>query len=291
MKKFKDIVLIIFVYSLFLFLLSCGKKTTEPSIVSLSEMTYISGGAFTMGDTKDQGHSDERPTHRITVSPFYIDKYLVTRKEYDTLTGSQSYSDTSVEKNPAPTNWYCAIRFCNLRSIKEGLTPVYIINDSTDPADWGDFPPPGWDYSAWDIAICNWDANGYRLPTEAEWEYAARGGVDDPDYLYSGSDNLADVAKIPSHNPYPVGTRAANGLGIYDMSGCVYELCWDWYDEDYYQNSPSRNPKGPASGPGRVIRGGSWRSSESRCRVAYRTHTGINQASRTVGFRVCRSAN
>ena len=294
MKRLKNIALIVFVLSLTVLIFSCGKKTTEPEIPSIDGMVYVPGGTFTMGDTRGQGSSDELPTHSVTLNSFLIGKYQVTQGEYQAVMGSNPASSYGVGSNYPVyyVSWYDAITYCNLRSINEGLTPVYSISGSTNPANWGSIPSS--DNATWNAAICNWNANGYRLPTEAEWEYAARGATNSPDYLYSGSDTIGNVAWYDGNSgsgTHPVGGKAANGLEIYDMSGNVYEWCWDWYDASYYSSRASNNPKGPASGSYRVLRGGSWGSNDYFCRVAFRFNYSPASRSYYIGFRVCRSVN
>lgn len=248
-----------------------------------------------MGDTRGGGSSEELPTHSVTLNSFYMGTYEVTQAEYSQyMQPSSSWSGSYGLGDSYPAyyvSWYAILKYCNLRSMAEGLTPVYSISGSTNPANWGNVPSSN--NSTWNAAICNWNANGYRLPTEAEWEYAARGATNDPDYLYSGSDDINAVAWYSGNNsPYgskPVGTKAPNGLGLYDMSGNVWEWCWDWYGSSYYSSSPSSNPTGPASGSYRVKRGGSWGPGADYCRVAYRYYHDPNYSYITFGFRLCRA--
>jgi len=232
------------------------------------DFVFIPGGTFTMGRTTGSGGSDELPTHSVTLNSFYMGKYEVTQAEYaQYMQPSSSWSSNYGLGDNYPAyyvSWYAILKYCNLRSIAEGLTPVYTISGSTDPADWGSVPTSS--NSTWNAAICDWSANGYRLPTEAEWEYAARGASNDPDYLYSGSDDI-----------------------IYDMSGNVYEWCWDWYGSSYYSSSPSNNPTGPASGSYRVKRGGYWNGSALYCRVASRYGSIPGHSYYAFGFRLCRA--
>ncbi len=254
---------------------------------------FVPGGTFTMGDTRGGGEDNELPTHSVTLSPFFIGKYEVTQAEYTAIMGSNPAHDYGVGDNYPVyyVSWYSILKYCNLRSLAEGLTPVYTISGSTNPAIWGDVPT---DYNtAWNAAICNWNANGYRLPTEAEWEYAARGATNNPDYLYSGSDDINAVAWYGGNdNPYgskPVGTKAPNGIGTYDMSGNLWEWCWDW--GDYYNSAPQTNPTGPASGDYRLLRGGGWYYYAYVCRVAGRLGNYPFFSYYLYGFRLCRAIN
>ncbi|PKN78217.1 MAG: hypothetical protein CVU48_08940 [Candidatus Cloacimonetes bacterium HGW-Cloacimonetes-1] len=226
---------------------------------------FVPSGTITMGDTRGSGQSNELPTHSVSLNSFFMSKYEVTQGEYQNVMGSNPASGYGVGASYPVynVNWYAAITYCNLRSISEDLTPVYTISGSTNPASWGTVPLS---YNAtWDTAICNWSANGYRLPTEAEWEYAARGGTNTPDYLYSGSDDINAVAWYDGNNTpsgsKQVGTKSQNFLGIYDMSGNEWEWCWDWYVS--YSSSPANNPTGPSGGSYRVFRGGGWSVSQT----------------------------
>lgn len=254
------------------------------------QMVYVPGGSFTMGDTRGGGNSSELPTHSVTLNSFYLDKYQVTQAEYAAIMASNPASGYGVGDNYPVyyVSWYSAMKYCNLRSMSEDLTPVYSISGSTNPSTWGTVPTS--DNSIWNAAICNWTANGYRLPTEAEWEYAARGAINDPDYLYSGSDDLNAVGWYSGNNsPFgtkPVGSKAPNALGLYDMSGNLWEWCWDWYGS--YSSSPSNNPTGPNSGSLRMIRGGYWGNNAYYCRVASRSSYDPYYTGNGIGFRLCR---
>jgi len=256
---------------------------------------YVPSGTFTMGRTTGTGNSDELPTHSVTLDAFYMSKYEVTQAEWQAVIGSNPASGYGVGPNYPVyyVSWYAVLKYCNQRSINEGLTPVYSISGSTNPANWGAVPTS--DDVTWNAAVYNWSANGYRLPTEAEWEYAARGATNTPDYLYSGSDDVSMVAWYGGiGTPYgtkPVGSKAPNSLGIYDMSGNVWEWCWDWYSSNYYSSSPQNNPTGPVTGTDRVRRGGFWQHSADYCRVSYRSYPMPPTHVGGVGFHVCRSTN
>ena len=161
---------------------------------------------------------------------------------------------------------FLTIVFCNKLSMMDGRTPAYSVNGKTDPDTWGYIR---------ETVTMNADASGYRLPTEAEWEYAACGGNKRKGYKYSGSDNLNAVAWYydnsggESHN---VATKSPNELGLYDMSGNVWEWCWDWYDSYYYSRGPASNPSGASSGLSRVCRGGNYGRSDNICRVTARNY-------------------
>ncbi|MBI9030835.1 SUMF1/EgtB/PvdO family nonheme iron enzyme [bacterium] len=248
------------------------KVTAEKESSGITDPNFVlvPGGTFTMGRTTGSGGSDELPTHQVTLSSFYIGKYEVTQAEYQAVMGTNPSYFSGSDKPVEGVTWYNAVQYCNARSIEEGLTPCY--NTTT-----------------WE---CDFSANGYRLLTEAEWEYAARGGTNNPDYLYSGSDDIHSVAWY-GHNSgrttHNVGTKAPNSLGIYDMSGNVWEWCNDRYGS--YSSSALTDPVGPATGSGRVNRGGSWDGSATNCRVAFRIESFPADGYDIVGFRLARSSN
>jgi len=221
---------------------SSNPKPSPSAQTVVPAMVRVEGGTFQMGSNDGNGgfFIDNRPVHTVTLKSFYIGKYEVTQKEWREVMGNNPSwfkgDDLPVEE----VSWFDAIEYCNRRSIREGLTPAYS--------------------GSGDNITCNWNANGYRLPTEAEWEYAAKGGNGSPgNYIYSGSNTIGDVAWYKGNSggrTHPVGTKAANSLGIHDMSGNVDEWCWDWYGS--YPNGTQTDPRGPVSGISRVKRGGDW---------------------------------
>ena len=201
-----------------------------------------------MGDKS--GRPDETP-HNTSVSAFYFDKVPVTQELYEKVMGVNP-SKRKDPKNPVErTQWTDAARFCNKCSELDGLTPCY-------------------DLSTWQ---CNFAADGYRLPTEAEWEYACRAG-NNGKYCFGDSESeLAQYAWLKPHSqgkPQPVGQKLPNHWGLLDVHGNVWQWCNDWYSESYYAESPAENPQGPATGKMRVLRGGAWDATPDKCRSAYR---------------------
>ncbi len=284
-------------------------KTAQPNITiydpgdppfSLnSNLIFIPGGTFLMGRTRESGlnqYADELPIHQVTLEPFYIGRFEVRQSNWKAVMHSNPSIFTGNVNCPVEmVSWYATLVYCNKLSMRENLTPAYSINGITDPDDWG--PIPTVSSAVWDAVICNWSADGYRLPTEAEWECAARGAVSVPDYIFAGSDSINEVAWYQANSEFAthqVGTKLANALGLCDMSGNVQEWCWDWYDAAYYSNSPGFYPTGPETGVVRVVRGGSWQQGATACRIAFRNWGTPEKdtpkvANNRLGFRVVRT--
>lgn len=224
----------------------------------------VQGGSFTMGSP--DGFSDELPLHMVTLSSYCISKTEVTQGQWKAVMGTNPSAFTSVGDN-APlegVNWYSCIGYCNKLSVSEGKTPCYNISGNTNPSDWTS-----------GTIICDFTVKGYRLPTEAEWEYASRGGSYSLGYIYSGSDTVYNVAWYNDNSgstTHVVGAKKANELGLFDMSGNITEWCWDYYGS--YSSVSQTNPTGPLSGSFHILRGGSWTNTLMSCRPTLRTNYG-----------------
>ncbi len=236
------------------------------------EMVSVEGGTFEMGS--NDRDSDEKPPHQVTVGSFQIGKYEVTQELWESIMGGSPSNFKGGSKPVESVSWYDAVEFCNKLSEKEGFQKAYSGNGEN--------------------ISCNFAANGYRLPTEAEWEYAARGGNKSKDYTYSGSNIIDEVAwytKNSGSSTRASGNKKPNELGIYDMSGNVWEWCWDWYKGNYYSSSAHTDPRGPNSGSDRVKRGGNCGSSADFCRVAIRYFYTPGYRNSDLGFRIVRTKN
>ena len=219
------------------------------------QMVYVPAGEFVMGS--DRGNPDESPAHKVRLSAFYMDKFEVTHEMFaKAQMPNPSHWQDNPQKPVERVRWRDAKQYCNERSLLEGLKPCY--NEKS--ADWD----------------CDYSADGYRLPTEAEWEYAARGGADGAAEPGPSADKLRQYAWFAENSgraTHPVGQKKPNRLGICDLFGNVSEWCEDVYSPDYYKQSPTDDTHGPPN-PGkdvkRVIRGGSWKSSADQCRATVR---------------------
>ena len=259
----------------------------------------IPAGTFQMGSKA--GYSDNKPVHQVTITkPFYMGKYEVTQAEYEKYCsyGSSGSSYGDGDNYPAYyVSWYDALVYCNKRSIAEDLTPCYSISGNTDPEKWGTVPTKT--DNTWDAVLCDWNANGYRLPTEAEWEYAARAGDNTVDSItYSGTtdeNKLNEYAWYSSNSnieTHKVGTKLPNAYGLYDMSGNVWEWCWNWFTDSYdTEKEGGSDPTGASAGSSRVARGGCWLNLSDDCAVSCRNDFSPNSRILSLGFRVVRASS
>jgi len=292
-------------------------RVLVPTNPAPAGMVLIPAGSFVMGNCMNpsEGNSDELPLHTNTLSAFYMDQYEVTKAQWDevktwAVTNGYSFDNAGSGKatnHPVQTiNWYDMVKWSNARSEKEGRTAAYYTEGAQTNV-----------YRTGRTNVLNdwvkWTA-GYRLPTEAEWEKAARGGASGHRFPWSDVDTIShsranyyadtnsyayDVSPTQGYHPTyavggypytsPVGSFGANGYGLYDMAGNVFGWCWDWHDSAYYSSSPSTDPRGPA-GPlsYRLLRGGLWYGSAGLTRCAYRDFGSPSLAYDVVGFRCVR---
>ena len=261
MKKYISILIVLTAF------VSCQKQ---------NGFVLINGGTFTMGspDSELDRFYIEGPQHQVTVNSFYMGKYEVTQKEYKEIM-DEYWNEFKGGTLPIESvNWYDAIEYCNRRSQKEGLAPAYTIDkEQIDPNNESQYDERKWTIT-WDR-----NANGYRLPTEAEWEYACRAGTTTT--FNTGKSITSQQAnyngKLPYYNnkgtyrekPMPVGSFKPNSWGLYDMHGNVWEWCWDWYGGDY-SSEDQVDPVGMVSGQYKILRGGAWSGGAVEIRSAFR---------------------
>ena len=251
------------------------------------DMVQVSGGTFTMGCTSEQGsdcHDWERPSHSVTLNTFYIGKFEVTQRQWEDVMGTTIRQ----QRDLAPPDWsLCGegdnypMYFVSWNEIVGTSGASTVINGIT-------YYSNGFIYK-----LNQMTGKQYRLPTEAEWEYAARGGRSGG-FKYSGSNTVGNVAwywENTGNGTQPVGTKAANELGVFDMSGNVWEWCSDWFLEDYYDISSQNNPTGPSTGSDRVSRGGGWYDYAAEVRVSFRAYASPSDRSFELGFRLASSSN
>ena len=261
------------------------------ALADTTDLLLIPGGEFLMGSPEEEPwRSDDETQHRVTVSSFYMSAYEVTQEEYETLMGENPSTFPGSENPVEGITWYDAIAYCNARSAAEGLMPAYTIEGQRVT----------WDRSA----------DGYRLPTEAEWEYACRAGTETPFHTetsisveeanywghypyqieenYFTQENLETRPGIYREQTLPVGSFAPNRWGLYDMHGNVSEWVWDRYGA--YDTAETENPVGADSGAQRVYRGGAWNDFAKNLRSAYRAAMQPDLAAFNIGLRLVRNA-
>jgi formylglycine-generating enzyme required for sulfatase activity len=280
-----------------------------PKAAGLPGFALIPDGEFIVGDALDG--DENAPQHKVNVSAFYMQKKEVSKAEWDEVRAwglKNGYPDLPEGKGKAAdhpvqtVSWYDVVKWCNAKSVKEGLMPCYY----TDAAQMAVYQTGKADLAN---TMVKWSANGYRLPTEAEWEKAARGGLSGKrfpwgDAISHEQANFFNMGKEsyqkgttdfhPTYKtgemPYtsPVGSFAANGYGLYDMTGNVLEWCWDRYGE--YPSALRTDPCGATSGSNRAFRGGGWSITTDYCRVAYRNYYIPGGDDYGIGFRMARSS-
>jgi formylglycine-generating enzyme required for sulfatase activity len=276
------------------------RKTAGTDVITTSvagiQLKLIPAGEFMMGspDNEKDAATDEKPQHRVRITrPFYCGVYEVTQAQYEAVMGvnpswfsaggggKQKVAGLATGQHPVErVSWLDAVTFCNKLSEREGRKPFYVINGT-------------------DVRVPDWNGPGYRLPTEAEWEYACRGGTRTTTRFSFGDDDakLGDCAWFEESNPQdrtqPVGRKRGNGFGLFDMHGNVWEWCWDWYDEDYYKRSPvddphQDNPRRDDKAAGRVDRGGGWDDEARDAWSANRDDSPPDSRGWDFGFRLVR---
>lgn len=257
-----------------MFCSNCGKELEAGDLFC----GYCGGDRRTVGAESChlvlvEGGSFQVEGQSVVVGSFLMGQYPITQEEWQSVMGINPSAWKGSHLPVESITWYEAVEFCNELSLQQGLAPCYTDNG--------------------EIISCDWSANGYRLPTELEWEYAARGGVHQSHYQYSGSDDIDEVAWHEGNSDgrtHAVGGKKPNALGLYDMSGNVREWCWNWYDDGYGGSSASINPPDATScySEGRYFRGGSWNDSASACTVTVRNNFLAYYAYPYVGLRVVR---
>ena len=296
----KDKLIILFLFTIIVFVLfSCNDfLVPSPKVIKSNEMIMIEGGTFKMGNDDPKAPESEQPVHSVTVDDFLLSKYEVTQREYIDLIGhnpsaTKKYREAVLDESGFPilgkykdpikgdnlpienVTWFDAIKYCNAKSKEENL-PLAYDEKSGDLLD-----------TQGKITTNIREVKGYRLPTEAEWEFAARGGNKSKGYKYSGSDNPNDVFWYVLGYIQEVGRKKPNELELYDMSGNVWEWCTDWYDK--YSSDSIINPYTSEKKSGKVFRGGSFSSRRAYMSVYMRSALEPFEAYDFIGFRIAKT--
>ncbi|WP_294429453.1 SUMF1/EgtB/PvdO family nonheme iron enzyme [uncultured Treponema sp.] len=241
------------------------------------KMIAIEGGEFLMGGAASNCV--------VNLTSFFLSETPVTQRQYFHITGQNPSKLQGEDKPVEMVNWCEAVIFCNILSARKNLTPCYSIGTITDLRAFDSTSP------VWKRISCNFLANGFRLPTEAEWEFAARGGKNCDPFSFAGNSDIDKVAWYGENsniNSHTVGTKAPNSLGLFDMCGNVTEWCWDYFENDFPTKS-QLNPHGPQIGNMHVKRGGSWLDDAPQCTVFYRSASAPAGKSSSLGFRICQT--
>jgi len=249
-------------------------ENTEINYLTDDNLIFIEGSTFQMGDNWGNGEADESPVHTVVIGDYWMSKTEITfaqYNEYCQATGSPVPADGGWGQNERPVinvSWLDAVKYCNWLSENQGFAPVYAITG--------------------EIVTQDWNAMGYCLPSEAEWEFAARGGISSGNHEFSGSDLATDVAVISKTQTENTASLTANELGLHDMSGNVWEWCWDYYDLNYYTECNNQgtvnDPLGPNDGNWHVVKGGSFNHDQNYCRIPNRSGFDLAYKSITTGF-------
>lgn len=256
-----------------LFGAACSDDDDENGGSTSIDMELIPAGSFTMGDARGIYEQNERPARTVSLDAFYMSRTEITQQQYEDVMGANPSSSKAAKQPVEKVTWHDALRFCNALSEREGLQAVYADIGGNLTADF--------------------TANGFRLPTEAEWEYACRAGTST---TYYTGETVADLSRCAwftgnaDGRPHDVGQLEANDFGLHDMHGNVFEWCWDWFAPGYYAQAENDNPRGPEGGEEKVCRGGSWFVYHYGCRSAFRSMLDPELSGIDIGFRIVRRA-
>jgi formylglycine-generating enzyme required for sulfatase activity len=282
MKKLVMVKIPVLLLTAIIIFAGCDKDDEGNAVIPIgtSTMAYIPAGTFRMGDIDEIGFSNERPVHDVTITRhFLMGRTEITQAQWKTVMDGNPSFFTGDSLPVEMVSWYDAVEYCNRLSKTEGLDTCYRGGGTS--------------------ITCDFTTHGYRLPTEAEWEYACRGGMETDFYtgnmtnsgctpLEPALDRAGWYYRNENTKPRNVGMEEPNAFGLFDMHGNVWEWCWDWYSDNYYTANPSTDPHGPASGSSRVFRGGSWGHNGPYCRSALRGNSIPGLRDDFVGFRVVR---